>query len=106
MQKFEIGNQLVILKKGTSSNIFTRDTSAGAATSFTLAVSNANRKELVIHNDSTIKLYIAFGSAASTTNFTVVLAPNGTYILDSTTETINGYYDSTGTGLISSTEIT
>lgn len=47
---------------------------SGATSSTTLIASNANRKGLVIVNDSTAILYVKFGSSASSTSYTYLLA--------------------------------
>jgi hypothetical protein len=40
----------------------------------TLQASNANRRQLVVVNDSTAVLYLKYGSGASATSYTVKLA--------------------------------
>ena len=58
----------------------------------TLLAANSDRKGVVIYNDSTVILYVALGSAASTTNFTYKLVP---------TATLELFGDKNYTGLIS-----
>lgn len=96
---------------GTTSNKNMVDSSGITVnTSFTLMAANANRKQVIIHNDSTIKLYVSIGSAANITggteDFSFALAPNATYVLNSTTEVINGVSGAVGTGFIAVTETT
>ena len=52
-----------------------------SATSVTLFGSGVLRKGGTIYNDSTQVLYVAFGSAASTTNYTVQIASQGFFEL-------------------------
>lgn len=52
---------------------------AGSATSVTLLASNSSRKVATIVNDSTVDLYVKFGSTASTTSYTVLMVPNAYY---------------------------
>lgn len=51
---------------------------ASSATNVTVAASNANRRGLMIHNDSTAILYIKFGATASTSSYSVKI-PADTY---------------------------
>lgn len=54
-------------------------TVASSATPVTLKAANANRKGLVVNNDSTSILYVLLGSGTvSATNFTYALAAKGT----------------------------
>jgi hypothetical protein len=52
---------------------------ASSATNVTLLASNSNRVSAMIYNDSNQRLYIKFGATASTTSFTVQIAPGGYY---------------------------
>jgi hypothetical protein len=61
---------------GTLSNI------ASSATVVTLLALNVARKGVMIFNDSTAQLYVAFAAAASLTNFSIKVAPGGTYVMD------------------------
>jgi len=55
-------------------------TNVNAATSSTsILASNTNRKGMFLFNDSTSLLYLAFGSTASTTSYTVQIPSNGFY---------------------------
>lgn len=54
---------------------------AASVTSVPLLALNANRKMVTIYNDSTSEMFLALGSAASTTNFTVRLKTNDYYEL-------------------------
>jgi hypothetical protein len=48
------------------------------ATSTTLKAANASRKQLIIENDSTVDLYVLFGTGtASATNKTATIPPKG-----------------------------
>lgn len=52
---------------------------ASSATNVTVAASNANRRGLMLHNDSTAILYLKFGATASTTSFSVKIAADSYY---------------------------
>jgi hypothetical protein len=47
---------------------------AGSASSVTLLAANTSRLGAVVMNDSTATLYVKFGSTASTTSFTYLVA--------------------------------
>ncbi len=50
-----------------------------SATAVTLAVANPARRELCIYNDSSSAMYMKFGSAATSTDFTLQMAPFSFY---------------------------
>lgn len=52
---------------------------AGSVTSVTLLASNKRRKGATVTNDSSSYLYLKFGSTASTTSYTVLMAPYAYY---------------------------
>lgn len=52
---------------------------AGSASSVTVLASNTARKGAIIVNDSTALLYLKFGTTASTTSYTVLLAASAYY---------------------------
>lgn len=52
---------------------------ASSATSVTILASNTARLGASVYNDSTQNLYLKFGTTASTTSFTVLLATNAYY---------------------------
>ena len=52
---------------------------SASASNQTLLAANANRKRVIIHNDSTATMYIKFGAAASATSFTYCLYGGDTY---------------------------
>lgn len=52
---------------------------AGSASSVTLLASNTDRRGATIQNDSTAILYVKFGSAASTTSYTIKMAADSYY---------------------------
>lgn len=73
----------------------------------TLAAANANRIGLVIHNDSSERLFIAYGTGATTSDFTVRINRNSTIFIDDTTAEITAVSSgSAPTGNIFITEIT
>lgn len=77
---------------------------AASATSVTLLASNANRKRVIICNDSAAKLRVKFGATASTTSFTLLLGAYDTYESPITvvyTGVIDGIWESaTGTARV------
>lgn len=66
-----------------TSSVATLTSVAGATSSTALLASNGNRKGMMIFNDSTAILYLAFASSASTTAYTVQVAPGGFYEMPS-----------------------
>ncbi len=52
---------------------------SSSATNVTVLASNANRKMMMVTNDSTASLYLKFGTTASTTSYTVLIPPQGYY---------------------------
>lgn len=81
---------------------------AGSASSVTLIASNTARRGAVIYNDSTAVLYLKFGSAASTTSFTYLLAAAATFETQASpcyTGIITGIW-ATATGNARTTELT
>ena len=55
----------------------TRTQVADSATDVSLLAANTDRKKYAVYNDSTAVLYLADGAAATTTNYTVQIPPNG-----------------------------
>lgn len=55
---------------------------SNAITSTTVLASNSSRKGFIVYNDSTVVLYIAFASTASTTAFSAKLQPGSEYNSD------------------------
>lgn len=81
---------------------------SGATSSTTLQASNSARKGWSIHNDSSAILYVKFGSAASSTSYTVKLIADAYYELPTTsvyTGIITGIWTS-ATGSARVTELT
>jgi len=52
---------------------------SASASNVTLLAANANRKRVVVHNDSTATLYLKFGATASATSFTHKLIGGAVY---------------------------
>ncbi len=70
----------IIIEESTSSATATISRVAASASNVTLLASNANRKRVVIHNESeTATLKIKFGATASDTSYTYLLTPGATY---------------------------
>ena len=72
-------------------------TVASSAVSVTLKASNAARRQLLVYNNSTKTLFIAFSATASATSFTVKLAAGGFYASDSDgyTGVVSGIWSAT-----------
>jgi len=71
-----------------AATLATKETTAATSTltnvndsgsSVTVLAANANRLGATLFNDSTSSLYLKFGATASTTSFTVLIAPQGYY---------------------------
>jgi hypothetical protein len=79
---------------------------SGSASSVTLQASNAARMGLHIFNDSTARLYVKYGSSASTTSFVFYLEEaEGRYLNDGYTGIVTGIWAS-ATGDARMTELT
>lgn len=52
---------------------------SASATSVTLLAANANRRRVIIHNESTASLRIKLGATASATSYSLLLGPGDTY---------------------------
>jgi hypothetical protein len=77
------------------------------ATNATLLSLNANRLGATIYNDSTATLYVKLGTTATTTDFTVILAPGGYYEVPfGYTGRIDGIWASDQSGAARITELT
>jgi hypothetical protein len=102
---FTINGTAVISTGSTTSAI----TSVGASTtSVTLDATDANRKLVIIYNNTTsANLYIAFGATASTSAFTYKIAPGGSYEsgIFVYTGNIYGIWDATSAGSAMVTEV-
>lgn len=91
---------------GTSSTITTATLSnvSASASSVTVLAANTSRKRAVIHNDSTAKVRLKFGSTASASSFTYALNAYETYETPTSglyTGIITGIWDSaTGTARV------
>lgn len=70
------------------------------AASVTLAAANSNRKHLIIHNNTTAKLFYRFGAAASLVLFSDAIGPKGTVELEwpVSVQLISGIWDAAGAG--------
>lgn len=86
-------------------NVAVNDVSA-----VTLRDANANRKGLIILNDSAQDLFLAYGAGASSTNLTYILEPGDTFVMsadDFTKELITGRWRAAdATGFARVTELT
>lgn len=78
-----------------------------AAVSTTILASNAARLGATVYNDSTVALYLKFGSSASTTSFTVKLAADQYYEVPfGYTGILTGIWASDAAGAARVTELT
>jgi hypothetical protein len=66
---------------------------ASSATNVTLLASNASRKGVIIHNDSTQILRVKFGATASSTSYTYKLAADETREFPGNTAMYTGIID-------------
>ena len=71
----------VVKVGGTKSSTAAVTSVASSATVVTLLAANPARLGLVIYNDSTAALHVKFGTAASTSSFTVQMATETVYTL-------------------------
>ena len=97
---------LVVRDLGQRAATPSQSSVAGNASSVSLLAANAARLGATIYNDSTANLYVRLGSTASSSNFTIKLAPNDYYEVPfNYTGAINGIWDS-ATGNARITELT
>lgn len=80
---------------------------AQGTTNQVLLAVNANRISAKVYNDtSSGNLKISLGSAATASNFTVIIAPGSYYEVNDFSGSIQGLWDASGTGQALITEIT
>jgi hypothetical protein len=72
-------HQQIVVARGYPAATATLSNVADAATSTTLLAANTSRLGAIIYNDSTSKVWVKFGSAASSTSFTFEI-PNDDWI--------------------------
>lgn len=68
---------LFVVSSASTSSTSTLTNVASSASSVSILASNANRKGMILFNDSTATLYLKFGTTASATSYTVQIASNG-----------------------------
>lgn len=78
---------------------------AGSATNVTLKASNANRRGLVIYNDSTATLYVKYGATATSADYTYQLQAGESLREELYTGQVDGIWAS-ATGAAKVTELT
>lgn len=80
---------------------------ASSAVSVTLLAANADRRRVVINNESTKKLYIAFAATATATAYTYTVAPQQVWdgVLNDYTGDISGIW-AAANGFARITEVT
>jgi len=96
-----VGNAMPIRIVASSSSVNAVSTSG---TSATLASASSGRLRIVIVNDSSATLYVKYGTTASSSDWTVKLAPDSTLDEDAYTGRIDAVL-STGTGTARVTEL-
>lgn len=96
-----------ITRSVNSGSTTVRSSFVASKTAQTLSAANPSRLSLVIHNDSTERLFIAYGAGVSNSDFTVRLNKNSTIFINDTTAEITAVSaGQTPTGNILITEIT
>lgn len=85
-------------------------TAATNQTSTSVLSANTAARSRILYNDGTLAAYIKFGSAATTTSFTLILQPGATYFFDAPmyNGVVHAYWNSAsavGTGSIQATEV-
>ena len=76
--KNDAGNPVPVSSGGAKATASISRVSA-SATSVTLLAANANRRRVIIHNESTASLRIKLGATASATSYSLLLGPGDTY---------------------------
>lgn len=74
----------------------------------TLAAANTSRKGLVVYNKSTEVLYLKYGSGASASSFTDIVAPDQKHVMGPTIYTgiVTGVWSANASGVALVTELT
>jgi hypothetical protein len=96
-----VGNAMPVRTVASSSSVNAVSTSG---TSATLASASAGRLRIIVVNDSSATLYVKYGTTASSSDWTVKLAPDSTLDEDAYTGRIDAVL-STGTGTARVTEL-
>lgn len=81
----------------------TRTSVAASVSVVTILAANASRKQAEVYNDSSVSMYLARGSAASTTSFTAKLSPGGYYSAEYAGELTAVWDSATGSARITET---
>ena len=76
--KNDAGNPVPVSSSGAKATASISRVSA-SATSVTLLAANADRRRVIIHNESTASLRIKLGATASATSYSLLLGPGDTY---------------------------
>lgn len=96
--------QVVLPALGTTATI---SHTAQGTTDATILAANTSRLSARIYNDTTAgNLKVALGSAVTSTNFTIVLAPGSFIQFSDYTGAIHALWDATGSGQVLVTEVT
>jgi hypothetical protein len=98
-----LGLAVILPRPATPTQTSVNDT----ASSTTIVASNAGRLGATVFNDSTVDLYLKLGATASTTSFTVKMAPGAYYEVPyGYTGVIDGIWASDASGAARITELT
>lgn len=107
VQPGNTANTTAWLVKESRSATGTTTSVADSASNQTILASNANRLGATIYNDSTVALYLKLGATATTSSFSVKIAPEGYYEVPcGYTGIIDGIWASDASGSARITELT
>jgi hypothetical protein len=100
--------RLANLEDSLTADAATLSNVADQDTNIQLLASNANRRGVIIHNDSPGILYVKYGTTASTTSYTYKIAADGTWDMPMPIYTgqIDGIWTSSASGSARITELT
>lgn len=101
----DIGDVDVTSLPNTKASTAALSNVAGSASSVTLKAANADRRALIIVNESSATLYIKFGATASATDYTYQLQAGDTHREELYTGIVDGIWAS-ATGAARVTELT
>lgn len=80
---------------------------ASSASSAQLLASTSTRKGLILHNTDSFDVYVKYGTTASATSYTVMIAPNGYWEMPEPIYTgrIDAIWAGNGSGSLYATEL-
>jgi len=96
-----------LVSQGSSPQTATVTSVNDTALSTQLLAANTNRKGATFYNDSSSRLYLKLGTTATTTSYTIQIAPSGYYeIPNGYTGRVDGIWSADSTGAVRITELT